>query len=652
MNMTIRFLSAGPSQLSFVCLLGVLLLPASPILGAEIHDLVEKGDLESVQSALENQPELLNARNENGRTPLHIACRGDHPDIVKYLVERGAGVNARDDYQSTPLHFAAYRNLTESMKVLLTKKAEVDAQNHSEATPLHHAALADRTAAVEVLIAGGADLEIPDDYERTPLILCARERGGPQTIEVLLEAGADVNARDKYDDDALELAAWRGKKEVVNLLLDAGTKVPGGGPESQELFRHAADNGLDRLFLALVKAGGNPEFKLGTGGTLAHSAAAGGSLEILKGLASRGLDLKARDDYGWTPLHYAARDGRVDCVRWLCEKNVKLNARSLMGQTPYNVAIEREMTSAIDALKAAGATTGPIQFPTLEGPYLGQEPPGDEPQRFANGIVSSIWSLHSSIAFSPDGDIALWSPMPEYPGEVYSRSNISMMMRLNNRWTPPTWAPFTGNDRGDVAFFAADGNRVYFLSRRTLPEETESRGERIWYADRNGNAWAPARLVDPIVNDYPQHWQFSVDAKHTIFFSADLPEGLGAGDIYRSEFVDGAWQKPVNIGSPVNSEGEEATPFIAPDGSYLIVQRSGDLYLSYRTDAGGWTEPQALDSSINTESRELCPLVSPDGKYLFFLRHQGGKSHVWWVEADFIQAGRPEPQEPGQPIEP
>jgi cytohesin len=642
MNTTLRTGLVASTAPSIFWLLVILITPSAPLVGAEIHDLVAVGELESVQSALESQPELVKARNENGRTPLHIACRSDHSAIVEYLVARGAEVNARDDYQSTPLHFAAYRNLTETIQVLLEHEAEIDAQNHAQATPLHYAALADHAEAVQLLTAADADLEIPDDYGRTPLILCAREEGGPRTAKALIAAGADVTAVDKNGDDALELAAWRGKVGVVDLLLDAGAQLPKSGPDAQDRFRYAASGGLTRLFNSLVQAGANPDFPISHGKTLAHLTAAGGSLEILEGLASLGLDLEARDDFGWTPLHYAARDGHVECIHWLCEKKVELDIRSIMGQTPYNVAVEREMAEAAEALKAAGADTGPVRFPLLEGPYLGQEPPGPEPQLFARGIVSSIWSLHSSIAFSPDGKTVFWSAMPRTPGDVYSRSNLAMMTTDGEKWSAPEWAPFTGEDRGDVAFFAPDGNRVYFLSRRTLPEEPPSSAERIWYSDRIDGGWTPSRLAEGAVNEYPQHWQFSVDGDRTIYFSADMPDGQGGGDIYRSIFVDGAWQTPVNIGPTVNTESEEATPYIAPDGSYLILQRSGDLYLSHRTETGGWAEPQALDETINTEARELCPIVSPDGKYLFFLRREkGGLTQAWWVEANFTRVNRP-----------
>jgi Tol biopolymer transport system component len=312
-----------------------------------------------------------------------------------------------------------------------------------------------------------------------------------------------------------------------------------------------------------------------------------------------------------------------------------------MGQSAYNVAVEREMSAAAEVLKAAKADTGPVRFPELEGPYMGQRPPGEEPERFATGIVSSIWSLHCSIVFSPAGDTAFWPPMFTYPGEIYSRGTIVMSSNRHGRWTPPTPAPFVGDARGDAAFFAPDGSRVYFISRRTLPGEPESRRERIWYVDREEEGWAPAQLVDPIVNDYPQHWQFSVDAEHTIYFSTDLPEGYGGGDIYSSTFSDGRWQIPVNLGAQINSQEGEGTPFIAADGSYLIFGRGGDLFISYRKKDGGWTQPQDVGPPINSESRELCPIVSPDGKYLFFLSTRQGSSDVFWVSATFIDRLKP-----------
>jgi len=603
----------------------------------DIHEFAQKGDLEGVKALIDKDPELANAKDKDGRTPLHWACRGVHLEVVKFLVETGADVNAEDNNKIVPLHSLATRNNAAAIAILLDNGADIDFKDYGGNTALHYAAMSDAADAVVILVKAGADLENIEDYGRTPLILCARERGGPKTIKILLDADADVNAKDKFGATALHLASWRGKKEAVDLLLDAGALISSKGRDARYFFGEAASHGLSRLFDAVVKAGGDPTFNLSDGGTLLHAAAAGGSAEIIEILKGKGLDVNLKDNYGWTPLHYAARDGRVDAVEQLIKMGADIETRSIMGQSPLNVADERKYDKVRALLIAKGAEDKPIQFPVLEGDYMGQKPPGEMPELFAPGIVSSIWGLHSSAAFSPDGNIAMWSPMITIPGQLYSTGGILMSERKNGRWTAPRFAPFTGDGDADVPFFTPDGKRVYFMSDMAPPDEPKSRRERIWYVDRTAEGWSEPKPVDASVNDYPHHWHFSVDADHTIYFSSSVPEGLGEGDIYCAKRVDGKWLKPVNLGPPINSDKGEGMPNIAPDGSYLLFSRTYDLYISYRNEDGGWTEPQDLGKSINTPSIEICPMISPDGKYMFFLSQRGGESHIWWVDAGFIQ---------------
>jgi ankyrin repeat protein len=602
----------------------------------QIHELAQKGDLEGVRALIEKDPELIDAKDKDGRTPLHWASRGVHLELLKFLVDKGADVNAADNNQVVALHSLAVRNDAEAIEILTAHGAHVDARDYGGKTALHYAAINDAPEAAALLLEKGADIESRENYGRTPLILGARERGGPHTIKVLLEAGAEVNARDKFRDTALNLASWRGKKEVVDILLDGGAEIPSKGRDVRYLYSEAASHGLNRLFDAVARAGGDPTFKLSNGGTLLHSAAAGGSAPILEILINKGLDINKKDDYGWTPLHYAARDGRVEAVELLIAKGGDIDARSIMGQSPLNVADEMKQDKVRAVLIAKGAEDKPIQFPVLEGDYMGQKVPGETPELFAPGIVSSIWGLHSAAAFSPDENIVMWAPMITIPGQLYSTGGILMSERKNKRWTTPRFAPFPGDSEGDVPFFAPDGKRVYFMSAQALPGDPQSEKERIWYVDRAADGWSEPKLVDPSVNDYPHHWQFSVDAQHTIYFSSSLPDGHGEGDIYSSERVDGKWKKPVNLGTPVNSATDEGMPFIAPDGSYLIFSRSYDLYISYRKEDEGWTEPMNLGKPINSSSIDICPIVSPDGRYLFFLSQRGGESHIWWVDAGFI----------------
>jgi ankyrin repeat protein len=502
-----------------------------------------------------------------------------------------------------------------------------------------------RTEAVAVLLKRGADLETRDDYGRTALILCARERGQAPTGRLLIEAGADANAVDKFGDGALSLAAWRGKSDFIDLLLEEGARVPESGEPWQKMLFQAVDKGMTTLFRLLTDRSQDLRPVDPSGQSLLHSAAAGGSADIVGLLIERGFDAAKADRFGWTPLHYAARDGRTEAARILIEKGAPLNTRTISGQTAYNVAQERSMEAVAALLAEKGADKTDIRFPVVEGDYLGQKPPGDKSELFGLGIISSIWGLHSTAVFSPDGNEVYWAPMMTFPGEIYSRGGLQMMRRVNGRWTPPVWAPFSGpKGQDDVPFFSADGKRIYFISRRAHPGESRNESNRIWFADRTPDGWSVPRPLNPNVNSMHMHWEFSLDLEGNVYFAGQSPGGLGLNDIYCARFEDGMYDRPVNLGAPVNSSAGEESPFIAPDKSYLLFSRLYDLWVSFRGADGGWSAPLKLGPEVNSPSIELCPIVTSDGKHLFFLSQRGGESHAYWVSADVIEKLRPKGQ--------
>jgi len=575
----------------------------------EVFDLLRKGDVPAVKALIEKSPLLLEARDGDGDTPLHYAAHGGKVELIDYFIDKGAKLEPQDARQKTPLHLAA---------------------------------MYDRNEAVAALLKRGAALETRDDYARTALILCARERGQAATGRVLIEAGADVNAADKFGSTALELAAWRGKTDFVDLLLEKGAAVPESGRNWQGMLSQAASNGLAGLFRRLTDKSQDLKAVDASGEWLLHSAAAGGSAEIVGLIMEKGFDPAKPDRFGWTPLHYAARDGRTEAARMIIKKGAPLDVRTIMGQTAYNVARERKMEPVAALLSEKGADKSDIRFPVLKGDYLGQKPPGEKPELFGLGIISSIWGIHSTAVFSPDGNEVYWAPMMSFPGELYSRGGLLVMKRVDGRWTPPAWASFSGPDLDDdVPFFSADGKRIHFISRRPLPGESEAGSEKIWYADRTPAGWSDPRPLDPIVNSMNMHWEFSLDRHGNLYFAGQAPDSLGLQDVYLARFVNGKYEKPVNFGKPINSADGENTPFIASDGSYLIFERQYDLWVSFRGADGAWSEPVKLGPEVNSPSVELCPIVTADGKYLFFLSQRDGESHAYWARADVIDKVRP-----------
>jgi ankyrin repeat protein len=58
---------------------------------------------------------------EYGKTPLHIASKHGHTEIVRYLIEYGVSLNEKDNIGCTVLHYASYYNYVEIIEVLIKK---------------------------------------------------------------------------------------------------------------------------------------------------------------------------------------------------------------------------------------------------------------------------------------------------------------------------------------------------------------------------------------------------------------------------------------------------------------------------------------------------------------------------------------------------
>ena len=619
-------------------MVALLLVCVSTTFSQELFDALKNNDLTKVMALLKDNPQLISSRDESGNTPLHLAVKQKQFETVSYLLGKGADVNGVNRNQQTPLHVSSYLGDPGITVLLIEKGADVKLADYQMHTPLHYAASNGAAEVTEILLKSGAPPEARNTYERTPLLLCARERGTPEIARMLIEAGADINAKDKFESTPLELAAWRGYKGIVGVLIEKGAEIPVTGRKARMILVSACQGGLDYLFRLQVEKGIDITSPGNSQGSLLHDAAKGGSPEIVATLIEKGLKTDSKDKYGWTPMHYAAMNDRVNVIKTLLDRGADINARNLMGQTPFNVAEEFGQTESKEFLVKNGAEQKPMQFPVMEGDYLGQTPPGDTPVIFAPGIISSLWGLHSSLAFSPDGKEVYWVPMIDVPGQPYSRNNIYFMRKAGNRWEPPQIASFSGLEgvSDGEPFFTGDGNRLYFNSGRPNPEQGNAKKENIWYVDRTPSGWSEPKPVSQVINRMSMHWQFSLDRKGNICFASDDPGGHGMQDIYISSLKDGEYGTPENLGVNINSADNEMTPFISPDGDYLIYTRGTDMLISFRNEDGTWGESKSIGSPVST-GFELCPLLTPDGKYLIFLSGREGGSHPFWVSARVLK---------------
>lgn len=137
------------------------------------------------------------------------------------------------------------------------------------------------------------------------------------------------------------------------------------------------------------------------------------------------------------------------------------------------------------------------------------------------------------------------------------------------------------------------------------------------------------------------------DAKTLVFNSKRKVKGYM--DIYKSEFKNKKWSKPKPI-TEINSRYNDETPFLSPDGSFIIfasdrdgskempkdkagrIRVSFDLYIAYKTPAGTFGLPRALPGNVNSIHHEKSPAISEDGNTLYFTRYPFGdisKSEIY-----------------------
>ena len=179
-----------------------------------LHEAVKNQDETQIEALLAKGADV-NAKDENGRTPLYMS---GSKYVAEVLLARGADVHARDENGQTPLHWAARRN-PGAAEVLLARGAEINAKDNKGISPLHVTAFSDRQDIAEVLLARGADVHARNENGQTPLHVTAFS-GARSVAELLLAKGADVNARNNGGETPLEMAIKHRNLNVAERLKE------------------------------------------------------------------------------------------------------------------------------------------------------------------------------------------------------------------------------------------------------------------------------------------------------------------------------------------------------------------------------------------------------------------------------------------------
>ncbi|CAG9820616.1 unnamed protein product [Phaedon cochleariae] len=192
-----------------------------------LHMLGFKGNLIWIKKVLEKFPDLnVDAVTDKGNTPLILATKMNHLEIIQYLHSKGASINHKDDYGFTPLMKAASWGFTEVCEILLDHDADTGLTNKRGQTALSQSIRRNNIDTVKVLLEHGSDPNKVISYSGkvfTPLSSACLSKNA-DVMKLLIEYGADVNFP-KPHSLALFTCVKSGFVAGVEVLLKAGVNV-------------------------------------------------------------------------------------------------------------------------------------------------------------------------------------------------------------------------------------------------------------------------------------------------------------------------------------------------------------------------------------------------------------------------------------------
>ncbi|MEQ1746220.1 MAG: OmpA family protein [Saprospiraceae bacterium] len=219
-----------------------------------------------------------------------------------------------------------------------------------------------------------------------------------------------------------------------------------------------------------------------------------------------------------------------------------------------------------------------------------------------------------ALDFSADGQILyFFRGFTLFSGEILSDT------AGRNAVTSPAFASPMSPEEGDSAPFLATDSLLLFASRRAGGQG----GLDLYYAVRTDSGWAEPRTLGPAINSpYDESTPFLARDGRTLYFSSNHTGGMGGLDVYKAVFDKNTqtWSAPANLGTPVNSPGDDAFFRLSQDGlsAFFSSDRldsygQRDVYMAYfkQGQAEQFAE-RALFAEVSRKTNTAAAASQPD----------------------------------------
>lgn len=278
----------------------------------------------------------------------------------------------------------------------------------------------------------------------------------------------------------------------------------------------------------------------------------------------------------------------------------------------------------------------------------------DKPENLGNAVNSEFLELHPVVA--PDGQ-TIYFTRKNHPQNKFGTNGSEAIAGSQDIWYSQyiggTWnlakrmPDVLNRDQYNTILSISPDGQTILLKGAYVNGQYETRGFSV--AKKTASGWSiPEKLT------IPGYEKMSKGKNETAFLSMDGKVLLMAfsekknsekDDLYISFLNDGEWSKPENLGSKINTEYSETTPFLAADGRtlYFASDRPGgkgsfDIYMSKRVgkdDWSNWRPAVNLGEPINSEEYDAYFTLPAKGDYVYFLSSKSslGKKDIYRYKA-------------------
>jgi len=256
-----------------------------------------------------------------------------------------------------------------------------------------------------------------------------------------------------------------------------------------------------------------------------------------------------------------------------------------------------------------------------------KNPVGFNPQNLGDAINSEAEEYVNMLQFN--GEALVFTRREAYSHDGRRlRESLFIAQKDGEEWlkAEPFSLDWEYNDHMGAAFISADGKNLYFTLCGVNPKTSCD----ICKATAKADDWDYPQLLGASINSNAWDSQpcLSADGKELYFVSRKS----GNADIYiarRSE--DGSWLTATPLDNTINTSGNEMVPLLHPDGQTLYFSSDGhigmggyDIFMSRMGDDGKWQKPVNLGYPINTHGDEINFFVAADGKTAFISSQREG----------------------------